>query len=300
MTLRQLEYFLAVVDERSFRRAAVKVNVAQPSLSQQMRTLEAELGVQLLERLPGRLRLTIAGEALLPHARAAVAYAARGARAARSAGALEADELEIATVRSLAVGLLPGSIRRWRETHRGTLRLHEYSHRAELAEGVRAGIGDVGIGPVPPRWEDGPLEPLGWQGSVLVLARDDPLAQAVGPVRLDTLAGRQWVLFEPHHGLLDLVLTACAHAGFEPLSAVETSQVEAAARLAAAGLGPALVPDNAVPAGLDAAVLAVDPPVGYDLAAYARTPFSPLVVDYLKALRAEPLPDRPAGALVVP
>jgi DNA-binding transcriptional LysR family regulator len=298
VTLRQLEYFLAVVDEHSFRGAAAKVMVAQPSLSQQIRTLEAELGVQLLERLPGRLRLTGAGEALLPHARAAVAYANRAARAARSASDVEADELEIATVRSLAVGLLPESIHRWRECHYGTLRLYEYAHRKELAEGVRAGIGDVGVGPVPVRWE-GPLEPLGWQGSVLVLPRGDPVAVAPGPVRLESLADRQWVLFEPHHGLLDLVLAACAHAGFEPRSAVETSQIEAAVRLAAAGLGPALVPEYAVPAGLDAAVLPVDPPIGYELAAYAPAPFSPLVVDFVSVLRAQRWPTRPAGAIVV-
>jgi DNA-binding transcriptional LysR family regulator len=298
VTLRQLEYFLAVVSERSFRGAALKVKVAQPSLSQQIRALEAELGVQLIERLPGRLRLTGPGEAVLPHARAAVAYAQRVVRSARFAGALEADEIEIATVRSLAVGMLPESIRRWRETHRGTLRLYEYAHRHELAEAVRAGVGDLGIGPTPLSW-DGPIEPLGWQGSVLVLPRTDPLAQASGPVRLEGLADRQWVLFEPHHGLLDLVLAACAHAGFEPGSAVETSQVEAAARLAAAGLGPAIVPANAVPSGLDAAVLALDPPVGYELAAYAPEPFSPLVVEYLAVLRARPLPVRPPDAVVV-
>ena len=287
-----------MVGERSFRGAALKVKVAQPSLSQQIRALEAELGVQLIERLPGRLRLTGAGEAVLPHARATVAYAERARRAARSAGALEADELEIATVRSLAVGMLPESIRRWRQSHRGTLRLYEYAHRQELAEAVRAGIGDLGVGPRPLSW-DGPLEPLGWQGSVLVVSRTDPLARSSGPVRLDSLADRQWVLFEPHHGLLDLVLTACAHAGFEPRGAVETSQVEAAARLAAAGLGPALVPENAVPIELDAAVLQVDPPVGYELAAYAPAPFSPLVAEYLTVLRAQPRPGRPPGALVV-
>lgn len=298
MTLRQLEYLLALVSERSFRGAALKAKVAQPSLSQQIRALEAELGVQLIERLPGRLRLTAAGEAVLPHARATVAYAERVVRSARSAGALEADEIEIATVRSLAVGMLPESIRRWRESHRGTLRLYEYAHRHELAEAVRAGIGDLGIGPMPLTW-DGPIEPLGWQGSVLVLPRTDPLAQESGPVRLESLANRQWVLFEPHHGLLDLVLTACAHAGFEPSSAVETSQVEAAARLAAAGLGPALVPENAVPIGLDAAVLQMDPPVGYELAAYAPAPFSPLVAEYLAVLKADSPPSRPPGALVV-
>jgi DNA-binding transcriptional LysR family regulator len=274
------------------------VNVTQPSLSQQIRALETELGVQLIERLPGGLRLTGAGEGLLPDARAAVAYAQRAARAARAAGALEADELEVATVRSLAIGLLPEAIRRWRETHPGTLRLYEYAHRHELSEAVRAGIGDLGVGPVPLNWS-GPIEPLGWQGSVLVLARGDPLAETTGPVRLETLADRQWVLFEPHHGLLDVVLTACAHAGFEPRSAVETSQVEAAARLASAGLGPALVPENAIPPGIDATVLLPDPPIGYELAAYAPAPFTPLVSEFLAVLRSQPLPTRPPHALVV-
>src|SRR5882672_222310 len=84
MNLRQLRYFTAIADERSFTRAAEQLLVAQPSLSQQIKSLEAELGGQLLERLPTGVRLTAAGQAFLPEARAAVRHADRAAQQARS------------------------------------------------------------------------------------------------------------------------------------------------------------------------------------------------------------------------
>jgi DNA-binding transcriptional LysR family regulator len=297
VTLRQLEYLLAVVDERSFTRAAIRLKVAQPSLSQQIRALEGELGVQLIERLPRDVRPTLSGRALLPHARSAVASAERAARAARTAGVLAGGALEIATVRSLVMGMLPDAIRAWREVNQGTLRLHEYAHRDLLEESVRNGVGDLGVGPTPKRWE-GPLVPLGWQGFVVVLALSDPLAATRAPLRLAQLADRDWVLFEPEHGLLELLLAACAAAGFAPRGAVETSQVDAAARLAAAGLGPALVPERTVPADLRAAVMPVDPPVGHEIAAYARAP-SPAASAFVEYLKAQELPRRPPGAIEI-
>ena len=85
MNLRQLRYILAIADEGSFTRAAERLFVAQPSLSQQIKSLERELGGPLLERLPKGIRLTAAGKAFVPEARAAVAHAERATRDARSA-----------------------------------------------------------------------------------------------------------------------------------------------------------------------------------------------------------------------
>src|SRR5438477_996353 len=96
MNLRQLHYLLAIADEGSFTRAAEQLLVAQPSLSQQIKSLEKELGGPLLERLPKGVRLTAAGKAFLPDARAAVTYAERARRTARSALGLQAGELEVA------------------------------------------------------------------------------------------------------------------------------------------------------------------------------------------------------------
>src|SRR5215212_6833174 len=111
VNLRQLEYWVAVVDTGSFTRAAAELHVSQPGLSQQIRALETEFGGQLLERLPRGIRLTAAGKAFLPEARATVLAAERAARVAREALSLRTGQLEIATVRSVAVGILPPAIR---------------------------------------------------------------------------------------------------------------------------------------------------------------------------------------------
>src|SRR3954451_9720222 len=113
MNLRQLHYLIAIVDEGSFTRAAEQLLVAQPSLSQQMKSLEQELGGPLLERLPTGVRLTAAGNAFVTEARAAVTHSEGAARNARSALGLEAGELEGATVTSVAFGGLPPAFELW-------------------------------------------------------------------------------------------------------------------------------------------------------------------------------------------
>lgn len=284
MDLRRLSSFLALVEEGSFTRAARRLGISQPSLSQQVRTLEAEVGGALLERLPRGVRLTPAGRALLPEAQTAVRAADRAGNAARMALALEAGELEVATLLSMAVGILPHAIARWIERHPGiAIRMREYTHRNLLEEDVRAGVGDIALGPVPAAW-DGPVDRLGWEELVVVLPPDDPLAGA-GPLALEALADRAWILFQPGHGLTEVVDAACRRAGFQPRVAVRTTQVEAATRLAAVGLGPAMVPDNVVSPDLDAQVVRLDPPVRRELAAYTRTAWSPLASEFLDALK---------------
>src|ERR671911_1715773 len=107
MTLRQLEYLVAVVDAGSFGRAALELYVTQPTLSQQIRALEAEVGGALVERLPRGVRATPAGDALLPAARAALAAAGRARRAARMVLGLEAGGVEVATIGTGGLRLLP-------------------------------------------------------------------------------------------------------------------------------------------------------------------------------------------------
>src|SRR5256714_13287564 len=163
MNLRQLHYFLAIADEGSFTRAAERLLVAQPSLSQQIKSLEQELGGPLLERLPKGVRLTAAGNAFVTDARAAVAYAERATRNARSALGLEAGELEVATVTSVAFGVLPPSFELWHARFPATtIVLREYQHRRALDDAVRAGAGDIAVGPRPAQ-PTGPVVSLGWE-----------------------------------------------------------------------------------------------------------------------------------------
>jgi DNA-binding transcriptional LysR family regulator len=294
-----LAYWLAVVEEGSFTQAALRMHVSQPSLSQQIRALESEVGGELLERLPRSVRLTSAGKAFLPHARTAVREVERAHQAARSALDLETGELEISTVRSIAAGILPDVVQAWRQRHPGTfVRLHEFTHRSLAENSVRAGVGDLGIGPPPIDWT-GPVRRLGWEEFLVVLPPEDPLASRHDIVLVE-LKDRDWVMFESGNGLHDLIISACASAGFTPRHAVLTSQVETAARLAAAGVGPTLVPENVIPDGLHGALLRVDPPLGRELTVYAREQWGPLGGAFVELMAETTWAKPPRGALVVP
>jgi DNA-binding transcriptional LysR family regulator len=288
MTFRQLEYLVAVIDEGSFGRAAQRLYVSQPTLSQQVRALEAEIGGPLLERLARGVRPTAAGEALLPAARAALAATERARRAARMVLGLEAGELEIATVGTVAFGLLPPVLRRWRARHRArTVRMHEYRDGPVLAEAVADGSADLGIGPRPQEWA-GPLEPLGWEEFVVVLPPDDPLRKHEDPIRLSSLAERDWVLFEREHALGQLTEALCAAEGFTPRPAVRTAQIPAA-----------LVPVNIVTAPQRRSARGLDPPRARELCAFARSEWSPLARAFLDLLAEQPWPGREPGTIAV-
>lgn len=300
MNLRQLLYFVTVIEEGNFTRAAQRLYVAQPSLSKQIAALEAELGGPLIERLPRGIRLTPSGKAFLPEARAATLSAERARRAARMAYGLEAGELEIATVMSIAIGLLPDSIRSLREKHPGILvELHEYLKREVMEDDVRSGVADIAIGPRPRHW-DGPVASLGWEEFVLVLPEGDPLLDDAGPVQLSDLADRRWVLPAPDAGMAPLVAGACRDAGFIPVPAVHSRQVEALARLAACGLGPTMLPSNVIPPDLVHLTRRSRRPLARELAAYTRTEWSPVAQAYLETLWDAHAAKRPRNAYVTP
>jgi DNA-binding transcriptional LysR family regulator len=298
MNLRQLACFVAIVEEGSFTRAARRVGITQPSLSQHVRSLEEELGGAVLERLPRGVALTPAGRTLLPEARAALRAVERGRRGARAALALEAGDLEIATVLSMAVGLLPRYIRLWHQRHPDVgIRLQEFRHRSLLEEAVEQGVADFAIGPLPLRTWEGPLEQVSWEEFVVVAPPGDPLASR-RRVRLEELAEREWVLYHADHGLAGILEEVCRRAGFSPRGTVRTSQAEGAARLASAGVGPALVPDNIVLPGIEGSVLRLDPPMIREVAVYARTELSRTAAAFVEVLRSEDR-KRPRGAVTI-
>ncbi|HEY0279038.1 MAG TPA: LysR family transcriptional regulator [Solirubrobacterales bacterium] len=268
MTLRQLEYFLAVARTGSFTIAAEQLHVSQPTLSQQIRSIEAEVGGPLLERPPRQVELTAAGRALLGDAQAAVSSARRALLAGRRAVQAVPQVLTLATVRSLAAAVLPATIEQWHDHQpEVSIQLLEFGSRNQVTEAVQEGRAEIGIGPLPERWDGARVE-LGWEQLILVLPMNDPLAQAGHDIELEALSGREWVLYEEGHGLGDQAVAACRSAGFEPRTAVRTAQVEAAARLAAAGIGPALVPIKNVPHDLRHHVRGIDPPVTWRVWAY--------------------------------
>ncbi|MFI8237900.1 LysR family transcriptional regulator [Streptomyces sp. NPDC085866] len=275
MSLRQMEYFLTVVEEASFTRAAELLHVTQPALSHQIKALEKTVGGALLERMPRGVRLTPMGRAFLPHAELAVRSAAQARRAARAAAGAEGGELHIAALHSIAVGALPDVFARWRTAHpRVLLRLHEYATSEALEEAVQRGTADLAIGPEPVG-APGTVVPVGEEEVVLVVPFDDRLAGRTR-VTLPELADRAWIrcAMEPVvHGerFLDW---ACGQAGYRPRTAMWTEHTSTAVRMAAAGVGVCVAPAHVVrgAVGEDCVVLTPDPAWKRALTVYARVP----------------------------
>ena len=296
MNLRQLEYFVAIADHGSVTRAAERLLVSQPSLSQQIRALEAELGGALLERLPRGVRLTAAGQQLLGEARATVAHAQRARHAVRQALDLEVGQLEVAVTSSAALGILPRVLQDWEQHHPSLeVSLLEFPHRRALEQAAREGAGDIAVGSHPESW-GGSVQQLGWEELVLVLPDGDPLLKR-DAVRLERLSDRRWVHYARSAGLSEVVDLCCATAGFVPRVAVRTSQVAAAPSFAAAGIGPALVPEHIVPGALQRLVRPASPRPVRAVCAFARADWTPLARAFLDTLNRFPWGPKPSNSL---
>lgn len=130
---------------------------------------------------------------------------------------------------------------------------------------------------------------------VVLPAYDELLSRA--SIKLPTLEGRRWVHFAVTHGLAEVVDLCCAAAGFTPRVAVRTSQVPAAARFAATGLGPALLPEHSIPDALVEFARPLSPPVVRAVVAYSRQDWTPLTAAFLDTLRSYPWRPMPAKAV---
>ena len=156
MELRQLRYFVAVAEELHFRRAAERLHISQPPLSQQIRALEDELGFALLVRTRRRVELTPAGAAFLRDARTLLAELEGAVATARRIDAGQTGRLRISFVGSALFSIVPGTVERFRRARPGVaLELRERATVDQL-RAVRAGVADVGL-VRPPIDDDGEL-----------------------------------------------------------------------------------------------------------------------------------------------
>ncbi|MEU1550340.1 LysR family transcriptional regulator [Nocardia sp. NPDC005745] len=299
MRLRQLEYFLAVWESGSFSAAAARLYVSQPSLSQQIRSLEKELGAQLLERGRHGLVLTPAGRVFLPRAERVLQGAGEAADAVRQVVEGRSGDVHVVTVRSIASGILPPSAVRWHSLFpTAVLRVHDFSHRRALEEAVRNGQGDLAVGPRPELWE-GPVVSLGYEEMVLV----GPMGRDTGScVEPDELAAADWILYEPEQGMSEIVDRTATTLGFTPRAVARTGQVTAALLFAMEGLGVALVPNNAVPGGWVQHTRRIGPGVYREIVAYSRSAPTQLAERFRDLLTSLELPltaptELPEGAL---
>ena len=245
MELRYLKYFVTVAERQNFTRAAEQLHVAQPAISQQIKSLEAELGVALLLRTRRSVKLTAAGHAFLSEAREILAHAELSKQVARRAARGETGSLTIGCVGAGASAFLPKLVRLYRKKFPAVrVHLFELTPDQQLQAFAREKI-DVGFRS-PLAAADGKnftQERIYGNRLMLAVPDDHPLAKA-GKVRLAQFAGEDFVMFKRSEApkLADAMTQLCAMSGFTPQVVSELPMIQTMLVAVAASIGVAIVP----------------------------------------------------------
>jgi LysR family hydrogen peroxide-inducible transcriptional activator len=244
LKLKDLRYLVAVADQRHFGRAAARCFVSQPTLSAQLKKLEDNLGVQLIERAPNNVCLTEAGEAIVARARRILEASDEMVTLARSQRDPLAGRLRVALLPTIGPYLLPRVAPAVRKAlPRLELRLYEYQTAAMLAK-LHAGEIDVGILALPVEVDGLESRELYREAFMVALPEHHPLA-ARERVRLADLKGEQLLLLEEGHCLRDQALEVCSRVGVTDQQDFRATSLETLRQMVATGAGVTLLPELA-------------------------------------------------------
>jgi DNA-binding transcriptional LysR family regulator len=289
MELRALRYFVALAEELHFSRAARRLSITQPPLSQAIAKLEAELGVRLLERSRRRVELTLAGATFLEEARATLARASQAVELVQRVQRGEVGRLAVGYLAATAFTLLPLVLRDFGRSYPGVkLDLRELTIPQQHAALLKGDI-DVAILRPPVSQAELASEILLAERFVLALPARHPL-RALRRVPAKRLAAEPFIFFPRQPGLVfhDLVMDFCLRAGFTPRVAQEAYQTHTVVGLVSAGIGVALVPASTQKIGL-AGVIYRDvretTPLSRTAVAWRRADASPTLGAFLEVAR---------------
>jgi len=289
---RHLRFFIAVAEELSFTRAAARLRVAQPHLSREIRQLERELEVALFVRDRRQVVLTAGGTAFLQQAYRIIAETAEAVRTAQRADRGETGRLRIGFSSSAGFGLLPDTVRRFREARPDVeLSLTEFNSD-EQPDLLRGAMLDASLLYLPARSEEGIVaETLMLDPLLAALPEGHPLTERA-ELPLEALADEPWVFFPRavasrlHHE----IVRACETAGFAPRVVQEARKLATIYSLVASGIGVALVPITLARLRLPRAVCrplagpAPHVPLGL---MWRRGDANPALVPFLEIVRGE-------------
>ena len=245
MELQQLRYVRAIAETGSFSRAAERCQVTQPSLSQQVLKLEEELGAKLFDRLGRSIRLTEAGRALIPYARAILdqVEAARLNVANKSADL--SGTVTIGVIPTVAPYLMPRCTAAFTKMYpHAKLRIVEETTPI-LVDGLRDLSLDFAILALPLRHKDLALLTLHTEPLFAVLPKDHARAAATS-LAIKDLRKESFVLLRDGHCFRELSMSACKRARFAPQIAFESGQFSSLLGMVAAGVGISMVPEMAI------------------------------------------------------
>ena len=257
MDVPRLEAFLEVARLGSMRAASRSLHVGQPALSARISRLEAELGARVFERTKRGVRLTSAGQALLPHAERVLEAVAAGRTAVSQVEQGDEGELIIAAASAINASLVPELVARFRRFHPG---VHLFVHTGSadrVADLVAFGTAQLGLvredsGAHDPRLRTTPL----YAEQLLLTARPDHPFVGQSPIQLARLADATLILFDRSSHDYELVRATLREAGVSPYGVIEVDSVDTARRLVARGLGIAWLPSTAAAPEVEAGRLA--------------------------------------------
>jgi DNA-binding transcriptional LysR family regulator len=273
MELRQLRYLVALADECHFTRAAAREHVAQPALSQQIRRLETEVGLALVERTTRRVSLTGAGELLVARARHILAELDAAQAELQTLAGVQGGHLSVGALHTMGPVDLSLLLASFHRTHPAVeLTVREQSSE-ELAEMLRDDVIDLAFLSVTERIQSRGLElhRLVTEELVVALPTQHPLAAREG-ISLAELAGDTFISFRTGSRLRELLDSGAAAAGFEPRITLESNESRRIRSLVSSGLGVAILPrsDAAGPGAPVAMTRLIKPELTRDLTLASR------------------------------
>jgi DNA-binding transcriptional LysR family regulator len=294
--LKQLKYFLAVAEEKSFSRAAGRLHISQPPLSQQIQKLESELGVRLFARTTRSFELTVAGKALMAEATDLLARMRITIDTIRQIDRGEVGRLRVGIVGSAMWGPIPKLLEEFQTRFpRVTWSLHEMGPNDQY-EALRAKQIDVAFWREP-RSDDDILrhdnlrQELCFRENVCVaLNHRHPLA-AQPHIELADLAGEPLLtLALDKSGFARHLIQSCVDAGFEPVIYQEASEPQTVLAMVSAGLGVALMPETSARVtwpGVTFVPIKTNPPPANLYITYPAQDDAPVVRAFLKILNPQ-------------
>lgn len=291
MELRHVRYFLAVAEEKSFTKAAARVNVAQSPLSQQIRKLERELGVELFVRTTRSVQLTHAGQVFYDRMRAVIADGEDAIEAAQKAARGELGRISVGFTGSATYELLPALVRAYNDKFPDvTLDLHSEMGTQAQVEAILDGRLSVGL-LRPPALADGlAVETVRHEPVLALLPSQHPLS-VERELELAALRDEWFIAFpgSPPSTMYTLMMAGCEEAGFVPRIRHQVANATTLVALVAAGLGVALVPGSLRHLGFSGATYRplVKPRLTVALAlAYREADVNPLVRRFVETARS--------------
>lgn len=244
MEVHQLRYFCAVAETGSFTRAAERENVSQPSLSQQIIKLEAELGTRLFDRAARKARLTPSGEALLSRARAVLQELVDARKQIDEMAGKVSGRVTVGAIPTIGPYFLPARLKRFSKDYPQVHVTVVEEITPVLLEKLRAGELDFGLLALPVQGKDLACRQLLREPLFLVVHERHHTARRQS-VELKRLDGEDFLLLKDGHCFRETTISACKKARFEPSIVFESGHFESIVSLVSSGLGISIIPQMA-------------------------------------------------------